>query len=164
MKEFARGQCGLVVTKPRLTDTLWFVQARIARLDRCTGVCFAQQVAGRAGMKGALTIRNEWAYVQRRFHVVHHEKRKLVRSHTSHTRCCCAYCGSLRDHETGTCVDVTQQSVTEALIVAYSQRRVHGGSRSHILEEPASLWKARSVHDRPNRQAVNRDDDKANTV
>ena len=50
------------------------------RLDRCTGVCFAQQVVGRAGVKGALTIRNEWAYVQRRFrfHVVHQEEKDAL--------------------------------------------------------------------------------------
>ena len=137
-----------------------------ARLDRCTGVCFAQQVVGRAGVKGALTIRNEWACVQRRFrfHVVHNEKRELVRAHTSHTRCCCAYCGALSEHETGTCIDAMQQSVMEALIVAWSQRSVRGVSRSHSLEEPAALWKAWTVHDRLNRQAVYWDDVKANTV
>ena len=87
-----------------------------------------------------------------------------MRSRKSHTRCCCAYCGALSEHETGTCIDAMQQSVMEALIVAWSQRRVHGGSRSHILEEPAALWKAWSVHDPPNRQAVNWDDVKANIV
>ena len=48
--------------------------------------------------------------------------------------------------------------------MAYSQRRVHGGLRSRVLEGPAALWKAWSLYDRLNRQSVNRDDDNANTV
>ena len=100
----------LVVTKPRLANygsckrgchigqVHWCVFCSAGR--RACGVL---RVPSRSDTSGLI-------YVQRRFrfNVVHNEKRELVRAHTSHTRCCCAYCGALCDHEAGTCVDAMQ--------------------------------------------------------
>ena len=68
----------------------------------------AEQVLGRAGTEGALTIFHRckkcglgpktisfWFFVR---------KREPAKSHTARTSCCCAYCGASSAHETGICM------------------------------------------------------------
>ena len=71
-------------------------------------VGYAEQVVGRAGAKSALTILyrcEKCGFVSKDdFMWFVMRKREPVRSHKSHTRCCCAYCGAPGEHETGTCI------------------------------------------------------------
>ena len=72
----------------------------------------AEQVVGRAGTKGDLTITNKCKKCgmmpQNDFLWFLMRKREPVRAHTSRTRCCCVYFGAPGQHVTGICT-VTMQ-------------------------------------------------------